>query len=213
MSITRRVFLKMKQKLFPKDRVIWNNDDEHNLIWKLPNEAYPKINKIGEIEVKEGQRVALYKKGVFQILFPPGVNKVLENFDSAYFIDVTPKKHPIGIRAPNYPITKDKLSLGFSGNIIFRIMEDPTSIGNFITKIVVNQDIVTTRSTSQWLRDGLLFQVFKEILGDYEYEAFRSMDKMELDMNLETKLGFELKEYGIEVNSFEIKYYTEPRYF
>jgi hypothetical protein len=39
------------------------------------------------------------------------------------------------------------------------------------------------------------------------------MEKMELDMNLETKLGFELKEYGIEVHSFEIKYYTEPKHF
>lgn len=213
MSITRRAFASLKQLLFKKPRISWNRIDEHSLIWKLPNETYPKMNKIGEIEVKQGQRVALYKTGVFQAIFPPGINKVVDDFDSAYFIDVTPTKYQIGIRAPNYPITKDKMSFGFSGNIIFRIMEDPTSIGNFLTKIVANQDEVTTRFISLWLRDGLLFQVFKEFLSDYEYEEFRGLEKMELDMNLETKLGFELKEYGIEVQSFEIRYYTEPKTF
>jgi len=213
MSITRRVVVSLKQLLFKKSRISWNQTDEDRLIWKLPNETHPNINKIGEIKVKQGQRVALYKTGVLQAIFPPGINKVTDSFDSAYFVDVTPKKHPIGIRAPSYPLTKDKMSFGFSGNMIFRVMEDPTSIGNFLTKVVANQDEVRTRFISLWLRDGLLFQVFKEILFNYEYEEFRSLEKIELDMNLETKLGFELKEYGIEVLSFEIRYYTEPKTF
>ncbi|MHA1112501.1 MAG: SPFH domain-containing protein [Promethearchaeota archaeon] len=213
MSITRRVFEKLKKLLFKKPRISWNRIDEHNIIWKLPNETYPNTDNFGEIEVKQGQRVAVYKTGVFLATLPPGINKVENDFDSAYFIDVTPKKFPIGIRAPNYPITKDKMSFGFSGSIIFRIMEDPTSIGNFLTKIVANQDEVTTRYISLWLRDGLLFQVFKEILSDYDYAEFRGLEKMELDMTLETKLGFELKDYGLEVQSFEIRFYTEPKTF
>ena len=103
------------------------------------------------------------------------------------------------------------MSFGFSGNLVFKVMEDPTSIGNFLTKIVGQKKEVTPNSVSLWLRDGLLFQVFKELIGKYEYEEFRDLDKVELDMNLESKLGFELKDYGIEINSVEIKYYTPPK--
>jgi hypothetical protein len=181
------------------------------MIWSIPNEKYPNISNIGEIKVKEGQRAVIYNSGVFQTLFPPGTNRVLSEFDSAYFVDVTPKKQPIGIRAPNYPITRDGMSFGFSGNLVFKVMEDPTSIGNFLTKIVGQKKEVTPNFVSLWLRDGLLFQVFKELIGNYDYEEFRDLDKVELDMNLESKLGFELKDYGIEINSVEIKYYTPPK--
>jgi membrane protease subunit (stomatin/prohibitin family) len=213
MSITRKIVVRLKEMLFSRQRISWSIKDDKHLVWRLPNETYPDIKNIGEIEVKQGERVALYQGGVFKTIFPPGINRVVDDFDSGYFVDVTPKKHQIGIRAPNYPITKDRKSFGFSGNIIFRVMEDPTSIGNFLTKVAGNQDEVTTGSISLWLRDGMLFQVFKELLSDYDYEEFRSLEKMELDLNLLTKLGFELKEYGLEVESFEVKHYTQPKTF
>jgi len=213
MSITRRLIVRLKETLFKKPRIQWSQTDDESIIWRIPNESVPDVKNIGEIEVKEGQRAALYRGGVLATSFPPGVNRVVDDFDSAYLIDVTPKKRRVGIRAPDYPITKDNVSFGFSGDIIFRVMEDPTSIGNFISKIVSNKEDVSPRHISSWLRDGLLFQVFKELLADYTYEEFRSLDKLELDMNLETKLGFDLKDYGIEVISFEVKYYTEPKTF
>jgi regulator of protease activity HflC (stomatin/prohibitin superfamily) len=213
LSITRRFIVWVKNRIIQKEQLSWSQEKKDDLIYKFPNEMTTKIDNIGEILVKQGQRVALYKSGVFQSVLQAGLNRITAEMDTIYFVDVTQKKHVIGIRAPDYPITKDNISFGFSGNIVFKIMEDPVSIGNFLTKIVTSKEEITTKSITLWLRDGLLFQVFKEIIKNYEYEEFQKVDKFELDMNIQTKLGFELNNYGIEVTSLEIKNYTPPKKF
>ena len=163
--------------------------------------------------VNEDERVAVYVAGNFRSLLAPGQHAVVDDFDSAVYVDVSPKIEKVGNRAPNYPITSDGKSFGCSGNIEFRVQEDQVAIGNFLSKLVGTNESYTPKKLANWLRDGLLFQVFKEIIKDYTYNEFIEMERMRLLMELEVKLGAELRSYGVEIVTLELRHFTPPRSF
>jgi len=213
-SITRDLFKGLKKKLTRQQKVEWTDrETTESMILRIPNKTTPDPRKISGFTVQQGERVALFQKGSFHSLLTPGSHEVNDEFDQAYYVDVTEKTQQIGIRAPEYPITSDGQSFGFSGNIVFRVMSDQVSVGSFITRLVDEQEQYEPVQLSMWLRDGLLFQVFKEIIKDHTYEEFRSLERLDLLMEIESRLGFELRDYGVEVVSLELKYFTPSKQY
>ncbi|MBN2335874.1 SPFH domain-containing protein [Candidatus Bathyarchaeota archaeon] len=163
--------------------------------------------------MNEDERVAVYVAGNFRSLLSPGQHPVVDDFDSAVYVDVSPRTEKVGIRAPNYPVTSDGKSFGCSGNIEFRVQEDQVAVGNFLSKLVGTDESYPPKTLANWLRDGLLFQVFKEIIKDYTYNEFIEMERMRLLMELEVKLGAELRGYGVEMVTLELRHFTPPKSF
>ena len=212
MSLTRDFIRTLKKSLFKKSTLSWEKKDD-SLIWRISSSTQPKINEVGKVVVRDGEIVALFNSGSFQGLLKTGQHPLSEDYDEVIFIDVTPKTQKIGIRAPDYPFTADSKSFGFSGNIVFKVQEDNASIGNFISKIVDKSTSLDPIDVTKWLRDGILFQVFKDLISNMRYDDFINMDRFNLMLELETRLGFELRDYGLEILSTEIKYFTPPRSF
>lgn len=206
---------RLKKHALSRKSLEWSEKSEMGrIVWKVTSEDDYDINKIGDITVKQGERAVLFRSGILTRLLTPGKSTdVGEAFDTIYFVDVTPQTEQIGIRAPNYPITSDKKSFGFSGNIVLKIIDDQVSIGNFITNLAEKNSILEPQEIVRWLRDGLLFQVFKEIIRDYSYSEFMNVERLSLLIDLESRLGAELRDYGLEVISIELMNFTPVREF
>ena len=206
---------RLKKQAFARQSLEWFEKVEmRQIVWKVTSEIDYDLSKIKDITVKQGERVALFKSGIFTRLLTLGKStNISDTFDTVYFVDVAPQSEKIGIRAPDYPITSDNKSFGFSGNIVYKIMDDQVSIGNFITNLVEKDSILESKKIVRWLRDGLLFQVFKEILKDYSYSEFMNVERLSLLIELESRLGAELKDYGLEIISLELMHYTPAKEF
>lgn len=202
-----------KQALARKSLEWYEKSEMGQIVWKVTSESDYDLGKLKEITVKQGERAALFKSGIFARLLTLGKSNVGDTFDTVYFVDVTPQTEKIGIRTPDYPITADKKSFGFSGNIVFKIMDDQVSIGSFITNLVEKDSILEPEGIARWLRDGLLFQVFKEIIKDYSYSEFMNVERLSLLIELESRLGAELRDYGLEIISLELMHYTPAKDF
>jgi regulator of protease activity HflC (stomatin/prohibitin superfamily) len=204
----------LKKKTLERKTLEWfEKNEKGKIVWKVTSEEEYVLKKVKYITVKQGERAALFNSGIFTRLLSPGKSIISGSFDTAYFLDITPQTNKVGIRAPDYPITSDEKSFGFSGNIILKIMDDRASIGNFITKIVEKYSILETKEIVRWLRDGLLFQVFKEIIREFSYTAFINVERLSLLIELESRLGAELRDYGLEVVSLELMHFTPARVF
>ena len=204
----------LKKKAFARKSLKCPEKGENGqIVWKVTSDETYDLNKVRDITVKQGERAALFYSGIFSKLLFPGKSEIGHSFDSVYFLDITPQTEKVGIRAPDHPITSDEKSFGFSGNIVLKIMADQVSIGNFITKLVEKNSFLETKEIVRWLRDGLLFQVFKEIIREYSYSEFIKVERLSLLFELESKLGAELRHYGLEVVSLELIDFTSARVF
>ena len=206
MSFTTSILRSIKRMIFPMKVVSWNREQEEveNLIWRIPDENYPDVDDIDQVLIKETERVAIFNQGTFKDTLAQGKHDIFENVDEIIFLDVSPKTLPFGIPRSQGPLTKDNRRIGFSGNISFSIQENPVSIGSFITKYANGKKSITSDDFLAWLRTGPLHSVFRDILRDLTGEEFQGMDKLDLLMELESKLGAELNDIGVEIDNLEI---------
>ena len=213
MSFTRDLIKGAKSALRKKTTISWDRDSHEpaELIWRLPNVEHKNVNAIDKLVVKEFERVALFKAGVFSGVLAQGEHKLLSDVDEIIFVDTSPKTQIYGIRKSQGLITNDKFRFGFSGKITFRVKEDNVDIGNFLTKIVSSRNSLNERYLIRWLREGPLLAVFREIVKNLTFEQFRTMNRRKLNMETEAKLGTELSIYGIELTSNTIMYFTAPQ--
>lgn len=93
------------------------------------------LKPITKIQVGNDECASCYTGNSFSGLFRTGTH-LSENIDKVVFVDTSTRKEKFGIRAPNYPITLDKMSFGFSGNISFKILDENAAIASFISNIV-----------------------------------------------------------------------------
>jgi len=213
MSFTRDLIKGAKNALRKKTTISWERDSHEptELIWRLPSVEYKNLSAIDQLIVKEYERVALFKAGVFSGVLAQGEHKLSSDTDEIIFVDTSPKTQVYGIRKSQGLITKDKFRFGFSGKITFRVKEDNVDIGNFLTKIVSSRNSFNERHLIRWLREGPLLAVFREITKNLTLEQFRTMNRRKLNMETEAKLGTELSTYGIEFISNIIMYFTSPQ--
>jgi len=205
---------RLKKHALKRKSLEWFEKGEMGqIVWKVTSEDDYDLNKVRDIIVKQGERAALFNSGVFTRILTPGKSTVSGSFDTVHFVDTTPHTEKIGVRAPDYPITSDKKSFGFSGNIVLKVRDDQVSIGNFITNVVEKNSILEPKEIVRWLRDGLLFQVFKEIIREYSYSEFMNVGRLSLLIELESRLGAELRDYGLEIISLELMHFTPAREF
>lgn len=206
MSFTTNILRSIKRMFFPLTVLSWNREEEdtENLIWRLPDENYPDIDDVDQVLVKETERVAIFNQGTFKDTLAQGKHDIFENVDEIIFLDVSPKTLPFGIPRSQGPLTKDNKRVGFSGKISFSIQENPVSIGSFLTKYANGKKEITSEEFITWLRTGPLLGVFRDILRDITGEEFQGMDKFDILMELESKLGAELNVIGVEIDDLEI---------
>lgn len=205
MPFSDELIRSLMRKILRKDELVW--EDKNSVAFRVSEEVGQ------DILVKEGERVALYGAGSFHTILGSGSHEIESEVDELVFLDVSQQKEKFGIARPRYPITRDQLSLGFSGNLVFNIMEDRVSVGNFVEKILGEKGSITSSEIVTWLCDGLLFQILREIISGYTYAEFLNLDRRDLHIAIETKLGLDLSGYGLEVNSVEILYFTPPLRF
>ena len=206
MSFTTSILRSIKRMFFPMKIVSWNRDQEEaeNLIWRIPDDLYPDVNDIDQVLIKETERVAIFNQGSFKDTLAQGKHDIFENVDEIIFLDVSPKTLPFGIPRSQGPLTKDNKRVGFSGKISFSIQENPVSIGSFLTNYANGKKGITSEEFVTWLRTGPLLSVFRDILRDVTGDEFQGMDKFDILMELESKLGAELNVIGVEIDDLEI---------
>ncbi|MBL7169148.1 SPFH domain-containing protein [Candidatus Bathyarchaeota archaeon] len=212
MSITRKIVDGVKGKFKSTRSISWQRGEgeSQGVIWRLPNEVYPNVKSMAEIVANEYERAALYISGTYSSVLSQGRHDIPKGVDEVIFVDTAPRDMPFGIPRSKGPLTKDGARFGFSGKITCRVGDSSLDIGKFLTKIVASRKTISYEELVAWLRDGPLNSVFQDIAKNYDYPEFITIDRDELLMELEAKLGPELYDNGIELVSLEITNFTEP---
>ena len=208
MSFTREIIKKLKKTVKQKKTLSWKN--KNSLSREFPNNEMINLDKITEIEVGNNECAACYSSSKFTNLLRTGLYERPDSVDKVIFLDTSVNRVKFGIRAPNYPITLDKMSFGFSGIISFKIMDESVAVGNFVSKILKQNEDYTSKELMRWLRDGPLFTAFRDLIKDLTYSEFIKTRKDDLIIELETRIGYELMDYGLELVSLDIINYTNP---
>lgn len=211
MSFTQDLFKKIKKAITPKKTL--SMQENTCIVKEYPDNSVKSLKKITKLMVGNDECVSCYYENSFTGLLRTGTHDLSDNIDKVVFINASVQKEKFGIRAPNYPITSDKKSFGFSGTISFKILEENAAVVNFLSRIVQNKPDYTSKDIMRWLRDGPVFSAFKEILGAQTYDEFYKTPKIDLIIELESRIGYELMDYGIELVSLDILNYTEPVQF
>lgn len=211
MAFTQDLLKRIKKAITPKKTLSW--EEKNSILKEYPDNTVKSLKKITKIQVGNDECVSCYTGNSFTGLLRTGTHDLSDKVDKIIFINTSVQKEKFGIRAPNYPITADKKSFGFSGNISFKILEENAAVANFLSRIVQNKPDYTSKEVMRWLRDGPVFTAFKEILGSLTYDEFIKTQKIDLIIELESRIGYELMDYGVELVALEIMNYTEPVQF
>ena len=211
MGFTQDFLKRMKKAITPKKTLSWV--EKNAILKEYPDYTVKSLSKITKIQVGTDECVSCFTSNSFSGLLRTGTHDLSDNIDKVVFINASVQKEKFGIRAPNYPITADKKSFGFSGTMSFKILEENAAIANFLSRIVQSKPDYTSKDVVRWLRDGPVFTAFKEILGAQTYDEFYKTPKIDLIIELESRIGYELMDYGIELVSLEIMNYTDPVQF
>ncbi|HUS78447.1 MAG TPA: SPFH domain-containing protein [Patescibacteria group bacterium] len=191
--------------------VSWERQEDLSpMIWRLPDEGHPDVGSINRVMLREHEKAALYKAGTYDNVFSQGEHDLPKDIDEVVFVDISPRTRPFGIPRFQGPETKDGLRFGFSGRVTFRVNEDVVDVANFVNKVVSGRASVSDEDIVGWMREGPLKSVFKDIVKERTYEEFRHMDRDEMMMELEAKLGMELSDNGMELLSIEILNFSDP---
>ena len=210
MSFTRDVIRGLKNALTKKQTIEWKHElsKKSELIWRLPNEKYKNIKDIDILIVKEYERAALIQSGFLKNVLTQGSHTLPINTDEIIYIDISPQTRPFGVPKSSGLLTKDQSRIGFSGNISFKIKEDNVDIGNFITKIVSHANSLPCNQLIKWLREGPIYIALRDVIKDRTFDQFLKIGSEELQLELESKIGFNLTSYGIELLSINITNFT-----
>lgn len=208
MSFTRNIIRMLKKATTPRKTLSW--DEKKSIVKVYPDDELKSLKKITTVQVSNEECVSCYTGNSFTGLLRTGTHDLSDNIDKIIFIDTSVQKEKFGIRAPNYPITLDGQSFGFSGNIAFKILDENTAISGFLANIVKEKKDYSSKEVMRWLRDGIFFTVFKEILETQTYKEFIGTERTDMMIELESRIGYELMDYGIELVSLEILNYTDP---
>ncbi|MEM2742266.1 MAG: SPFH domain-containing protein [Candidatus Aenigmatarchaeota archaeon] len=192
---------------FKKISVGWVRDTSnvHDLIWRIPNENFPKISEIKEVIIKEHERGVLISSGIIKFYLTPGKYSISRDISEVVWIDVSPKTCPFGIpKSSNALITADGKNIGVSGTITLKIKSDESSVRLFLTKIVAGQKNYSCDQLINWLRHGVLTSVFHDIISRMRSDEFTRINRSELNDKLLARLSEELINYGVEVSSIHM---------
>jgi uncharacterized membrane protein YqiK len=201
--------------LFRKQKVVWIRDPQQprHLIWHIPNEKFPKTKDISDIAVNEHESAALFAGGRFHVLFSAGQHRLPKGVDKIVYVDTSPITEPYGIPFHNGPVTMDNYQVGVSGVLTLRIGRGEEEIRMFLSRIVSGQPSFTSEKLIDWLREGMLVSVFRDIVKKYSLEQFRRLDRARILEEVQYRLGVDLKKSGLHLDSFEITASTQPREF
>lgn len=193
--------------IFKKISVEWIRDVENarDLIWRIPNENFPRISEIKEIIIKEYERGVFISSGIIKHYLTPGKHPVPSDISEVIWVDVSPKTYPFGIpKSSNTLITVDGKNIGVSGTITLKVKSDETGVRLFLTKIIAGQENYSCDQLVNWLRQGVLASTFHDIVSKMKSDEFARISRSELNDRLLARLSEELLKYGIEASSIHV---------
>ena len=166
---TRDIYNRLQDSIRRQKILHWSKDAD-DVSWRLPNDDFPSLRSVKEVIIAENERVALFQQGSFLTILRPGKRELDERADELFFIDVSEKTGNIGFKKKDHPLTTNNQSFGFSGSVTFKVLEDNASIGGYVESIGMDHSDVNVRLIINTLREGILFQAFREILLNYTYD-------------------------------------------
>lgn len=186
--------------------------DKTVLVKKFSDEK-ETLKPFNDILVGSDQCVACYSSNRFSNLLRTGVHSLPDDVDKVFFIDTSVYREKFGLRAPKHPITIDKKSFGCSGYVSFKIIDENVAVGNFINKIYSHMEYGNPKEVMRWLRDGVLLTAFQDIVKDQTCDDFLNKEKDGVVFEFESRIGYELMDYGLELVSLDIQNFSKPRQF
>jgi SPFH domain / Band 7 family len=199
---------------FRKKEVSWARDPSipSELVWRLPNDKYPKISRVNAIVVKEFEKAIFYKGGTMESIRSSGKHPVPKGINEIIWVDISPKQETFGIPKNHGPTTKDGHQLGLSGALTLRVNGDmEKNVAQFISRVVAANTSFTREQLVDWLREGPLVSVFRDIAKNFTYKEFIQIDREELiSQQVRPRLFNELYRLGLDLISIDLTGVTEP---
>lgn len=199
---------------FRKKVVSWERDPStpSELIWRIPNEKFPKISGVSAVIVKEFEKAILYKGGMMQSVCSSGKHLIPNGINEVIWVDISPRQEAFGIPKNHGPITKDGCQIGLSGAITLRVNGDmEKNVAQFISRVVASNQSFTREQLVDWLRDGPLVSVFRDMARNMTYKEFLLIDREELvSQQVRPRLFNELYRLGLDLLSIDLTGITEP---
>lgn len=189
---------------FGKITAEWKRIEDSQVIWRVPNDTYPKIKKIKSVLVKEFERVAFISKGRIISVVGPGEHPLPKGTDEIIWVDISSKILPFGIAKYRRLVTKDGYRIGFSGTITLNVGRTESDVRKFLTKVVAGKGSFSYDELIEWLREGILISVFRDFLRSLTYDEFVRMQYVNIEYKVIPKLTKELLKYGLEIKSISI---------
>ncbi|MCW4006381.1 MAG: SPFH domain-containing protein [Candidatus Bathyarchaeota archaeon] len=182
-----------------------NSPSLDELIWRIPNQAYPKVADIDEIVVTEFEKAVLIKDGVVQNVLSSGKHEVPRGVTEIVWVDISPKCQLFGIPVYNGPTTKDNYQIGLSGTVTFRVMFSKEDVKSFVLEMVKGSRVFAAAQVVDWLRSGVLVSVLRDVVKSKSLDEFKNVNREQLvSFDLRPRLVCELSKYGIELVSMDI---------
>lgn len=198
-----------------KVTVGWIRDSSNSsqLVWRIPNEKFPKISRAGEVVVKEFEKAIFFKGGSMEGIWSPGKHQIPKEVDEVIWVDISPKQQPFGIPKYNGPITKDGYQMGLSGAITLRVNGDlEKNVAQFLSRLVAGSNTYNRDQLADWLREGPLVSVFRDVAKKLTYQEFMQMNREELlNHEVRPRLYNELYRYGLDLISIDLTSSTTPQ--
>jgi len=189
---------------FGKITAEWKRIDDSQVIWRVPNDTYPKIKKIKSVLVKEFERVAFISKGRIVSVVGPGEYPLPKGTDEIIWVDVSPKTLPFGIAKYRRLLTKDGREIGLSGTLELVVGNTEADIRKFLAKLVADKTTLTYNELIEWLREGPLVPVFRDFLRGLTYGEILRLNYNSIEYGVIPKLTRELLKYGLELKSINV---------
>ncbi len=201
--------------LFKKKTLNWNRNPASptELVWRIPNDEYPKISSVGEVEIKEFEKAVFYKGGAMESVQPSGKHSLPKGTTEVILVDISPRQELFGIPRNHGPVTKDGYQFGVSGALTLRVNGDmEKNVAQFLTRVVAANKTFTREQLVNWLRDGPLASVLRDISKDLTYSEFVRMNREEFArQQVRPRLFNELYRYGLDLLSIDVTGVTEPQ--
>jgi membrane protease subunit (stomatin/prohibitin family) len=198
-----------------KKTVSWerNPQTSSELVWRIPNAKYPKIGNVSEVVVREFEKAVFYKGGSMINIHASGSHKIPKGTNEVVLVDISPRQELFGIPRNHGPITKDGFQVGVSGAITLRVNGDiEQNVAQFLERVVAANKTFTREQLVDWLRDGPLVSVLRDISKDLTCQEFVFIDRAELvNHQVRPRLYNELYRYGLDLLSLDITSFSEPQ--
>jgi hypothetical protein len=152
----------------------------------------------------EFERAVVFRGGKPQVM-QAGKFRLTKDAGEVIYIDTSPQRNlSFGIPIDRGLPSSDKMRFGLNGKIALRIREAEMDIAKFVNKVVARRSSLTNDELIEWLQDGPLPAVLRDITKKATYDEFWQTEREDIMKEVRAKLGAELATCGLELISIDI---------